>query len=80
MNTRELAQRINGSVEVRLLWYPDIDRVELAVHDLATDVIFELPVAPADAIDAFYHPYAYAASRVKRPAATLQAVTEEVAR
>jgi hypothetical protein len=80
MNTRELAQRINGSVEVRLLWYPDIDRVELAVHDLATDVIFELPVAPADAIDAFYHPYAYAARRVKRPAATLQAVTDEFAR
>ena len=79
MNTRELAQRINGSVEVRLLWYPDIDRVELAVHDLATDVIFELPVAPADAIDAFYHPYAYAARRAKPPA-SLRAVTDELAR
>jgi len=66
MNTRELAQRINGMVEVRLLWHPELDRVELAVHDFATDVSFELEVAPADAIDAFYHPYAYAARRTGR--------------
>jgi hypothetical protein len=74
MNTRELAQRINGTVDVRLLWYPGSDRIELAVHDLATDVTFELAVAPADAIEAFYHPYAYAARRAKRPAETLRAV------
>jgi hypothetical protein len=37
--------------------------VELSVHDLATDAGFHLEVAPADAMDAFYHPYAYAAMR-----------------
>jgi len=74
MNTRELAQRISGNIEVRLLWDPERDRVELAVHDHATDVSFELEVAPADAVDAFYHPYAYAARRTKRPVEPLRAV------
>ncbi len=36
--TRELAQRLSGRVEVLLLWQPEADRVELSVHDLATDV------------------------------------------
>jgi hypothetical protein len=67
MNTRELAQRMNGTVEVRLLWHAEPDRIELAVHDFATDVSFHLEVAPANAIDAFYHPYAYAARRTKAP-------------
>ena len=75
MNTRELAQRMNGMVEVRLLWYPELDRVELAVHDAATDVSFELEVAPADAIDAFYHPYAYAARRTRRPPSSARTAT-----
>jgi hypothetical protein len=59
--TRELAQRLSGTVEVLLLWQPQTDQVELSVHDLATDAGFHLEVAPAKAMDAFYHPYAYAA-------------------
>jgi hypothetical protein len=61
--TRELAQRFSGMVEVRLLWHPEIDLVELSVHDPATDVSFHIEVAPGDANDAFNHPYAYAAKR-----------------
>jgi hypothetical protein len=61
--TRELAQRMSGTVEVLLLWYPKIERVELSVGDLATGAGSHLEVAPGDAIDAFYHPYAYAARR-----------------
>jgi hypothetical protein len=60
---RELAQRRSGTVEVLLLWHPESDQVELAVRDLATDASFHIDVAPGDAIDAFYHPYAYAARR-----------------
>lgn len=56
---RELAQRLNGSDEVLLLWHPESDRVELRVRDLATDASFHLEVAPGNAIDAFHHPYAY---------------------
>jgi len=64
--TRELAQRLSGTVEVLLLWHPDIDRVELSVRDLTTDASFHLEVAPDSAIDAFYHPYAYAARRTMK--------------
>jgi hypothetical protein len=56
---RELAQRRSGADEVLLLWHPELDRVELAVRDLITGAGFRVEVAPADAIDAFYHPYAY---------------------
>jgi len=60
--TRELAQRLTGGVEVLLLWYPDIDLVELSLQDRATGGRFHIEVAPEDAIDAFYHPYAYASA------------------
>jgi hypothetical protein len=61
--TRELAQRLSGTLEVLLLWHPGIDRLEVSVRDLATRAGFYVEVAPANAIDAFYHPYAYAARR-----------------
>jgi hypothetical protein len=60
---RELAQRLSGTDEVLLLWHPGTGRVELAVRDVETGVSFHLDVAPESAIDAFYHPYAYAARR-----------------
>ena len=60
-SARELAQRQSGTDEVLLLWYPDDDRVEVFVRDVETGVGFHLEVAPARAIDAFYHPFAYAA-------------------
>jgi hypothetical protein len=60
---RELAQRLSGTDEVLLLWYPESKRVELSVRDLATGEGFHLEVALDSAIDAFYHPYAYVARR-----------------
>ena len=60
---RELAQRLSGTEEVLLLWHPASDRVELSVRDLETGVGFEIEVAPGSAIEAFYHPYAYAAKQ-----------------
>ncbi len=60
---RELAQRLSGTDEVLLLWYPESKRVKLSIRDLATGAAIHLEVAPASAIDAFYHPYAYMASR-----------------
>ena len=61
--TRELAQRLSGTVEVRLLWQPETDRVHLSVRDFATGTGFDIAIARGNAIDAFYHPYAYAARR-----------------
>ena len=64
--TRELAQRRSGADEVLLLWHPESDRVELSVRNLASGIVCEIDVAPGDAIDAFYHPFAYA-GRCERP-------------
>ncbi len=58
--TRELAQRRSGTVEVLLLWHPRTNRVELSVRESPTGGGFQTVVEPGDAIDAFYHPYAYA--------------------
>jgi hypothetical protein len=61
--TRELAQRLSGTDEVLLLWHAGIDRVELCVSDVTTGEGFHLEVSPGTAMDAFHHPYAYAARR-----------------
>jgi hypothetical protein len=44
---------------VLLLWHPDSTRVELVIRDTSTGLSVLVEVAPARAIDAFYHPYAY---------------------
>jgi hypothetical protein len=59
---RELAQRVSGTDEILLLWHPTSDRVELSVRDLETGAGFRIEVAPGNAIDAFHHPFAYAAT------------------
>jgi hypothetical protein len=76
--TRELNRRISDGIEVRLLWSPDANRVMVAVHDSRSEESFELPVAGADALDAFHHPYAYAARR-PIPADRLPATEKEAA-
>jgi hypothetical protein len=58
--TRELAQRRSGTNEVLLLWYPESNRVALAIRNLATGADCHVDVAPSDAIEAFYHAFAYA--------------------
>lgn len=60
--TRELARRKNGTIEVALLWQRTLKRVELCVQDPATGASFRIEVAPDHALEAFYHPYAYAAT------------------
>ncbi|MGH3143341.1 MAG: hypothetical protein ACRDO9_09455 [Gaiellales bacterium] len=58
--TLELAAREGDGIRVVLLWHPREDTVTVAVDALAGDS-FELPVARDRALDAFYHPFAYAA-------------------
>jgi hypothetical protein len=58
---RELAYRENDGLEVRLLWTGFDRRVQVAVHDQHDGAGFELDVDAAAALDAFHHPYAYAA-------------------
>ena len=60
---RELARRVSGTDEIVLLWHPEDDRVEVSVRDVTTDATFRFAIAPGSALDAFTHPYAYAAGR-----------------
>jgi hypothetical protein len=57
---RELARRLSGTDEVRLVWHPENDCVELFVSDRETGEGFRIAIDPRRAIDAFNHPYAYA--------------------
>ena len=50
-------------LEISLLWSKTTDRVKVAVADARLDEQFEFDVAGADALAAFYHPFAFAASR-----------------
>ena len=59
---RELACRSNNGIDVRLLWSPDDGTLAVTVDDV-TGESFELVVEPAEALDVFEHPYAYAAFR-----------------
>ena len=57
----ELDHRETDGVEVSLLWARSTNAVSILVRDSKSGDDFELPVNPAEARDAFDHPYAYAA-------------------
>jgi hypothetical protein len=60
---KELDTRISNEIEVSLLWSSADNRVLVRVYDASTEEELELEVDPAHALDAFHHPYAYAARR-----------------
>ena len=59
--TRELAARESDGIHVLLLWDPSDDALTVSVEDSRVGDRFRLAVAPDRALDAFYHPFAYAA-------------------
>ena len=59
--SRELAVRDSDGVHVRLLWHPGDNGVTVSVEDARLGDRFQIAVAPDRALDAFYHPFAYAA-------------------
>ncbi len=58
---RELAARESDGVRVLLLWHPDDNALTVSVEDARVGDRFQLAVARDRALDAFYHPFAYAA-------------------
>jgi murein DD-endopeptidase MepM/ murein hydrolase activator NlpD len=60
---RELAYRAADGVEVGLFWSTSDDALRVIVDDARSGDLFELVVEPEHALDAFEHPYAYAAHR-----------------
>ena len=59
---RELAERSSNGTQVRLLWRQGTRRLWVEVRG-PDDRVLAIPVRPERALDAFHHPYAYAASR-----------------
>ena len=59
--TRELAARDSDGIHVLLLWHPDENALTVSVEDARVGDRFQLAVARDRALDAFYHPFAYAA-------------------
>jgi hypothetical protein len=57
----DLLYRENGGIEVVLLWRPEAGELLVSVSDAASGDSFVLEVDGGCALDAFYHPYAYAA-------------------
>jgi hypothetical protein len=56
----DLAIRESDGIEVTLLWSRASSCVKVAVTDTELDAGFDLDVPDADALSAFYHPFAYA--------------------
>ena len=75
---KELASRECVGLVVSLFWSPAANQIQVAVVDQRLDEELHLDVPSACALDAFHHPFAYAAvkglgfgygMRVKRSAA-----------
>jgi hypothetical protein len=59
--TRELAARESDGIHVLLLWHPRENAITVSVEDARVGDCFQLAVLPERALDAFHHPFAYAA-------------------
>lgn len=60
----ELGKRAADGLEVLLLWNRSSNRVKVAVSDRRLCHHIDFEVARADALSAFYHPFAHAAARL----------------
>ena len=60
----ELAHRAGDGIEVLILWQRDDGTLTVVVDDVRNGGSFELVTTDGtEALDAFYHPFAYAAAR-----------------
>ena len=60
---KELATRHTDGLTVSLLWDPATDAVKVTVADSRLDNDLELHIDGADALSAYYHPFALAAAQ-----------------
>jgi hypothetical protein len=68
----ELDHRDSDGIEVSLLWSRTDNSLAVVVLDSKRDERFEFRVAADKALDAFQHPYAYAAARHVEPRPILE--------
>ena len=57
---RELARRSGAGVDVTLYWHPTLDELIVSVWDERHGAYFEIRPQSYQALDVYYHPYAYA--------------------
>ena len=57
----ELAARESDGIYVLLVWHPREDTITVSVEDDRRGDRFQFAVAADQALDAYYHPFAYAA-------------------
>ena len=67
---RELAHRTSDGIEVTLFWSKLSSQVTIALLDSRSAEALEFEVDGSAALDAFNHPYAYAATHQVRQLAT----------
>jgi predicted metal-dependent phosphoesterase TrpH len=60
---RELAHRVSNGIEVSLFWGETTGEIVVEVVDHSSEHFFEVAVPSERALDAFHHPYAYAAQQ-----------------
>jgi len=69
-NRRELAHRQNDGIDITLFWNAGTSRVTIQVLDSRSGEALEFEVDGSAALDAFNHPYTYAATRSVRGVTT----------
>jgi hypothetical protein len=60
---KELARRASDGIDVSLYWNERTNRVTVKVYDVRIDKAFEVEVHGSRALDAYRHPFAYAAAK-----------------
>jgi hypothetical protein len=56
---RELARRSADGIEFALFWRKSTNRITIELVDPVLDESLEFSIEGGNALDAFYHPYAY---------------------
>jgi hypothetical protein len=64
---RELAERTSSGTLIRLYWLQGTRELWVEIWERELDVTIEIPADPERALEAFNHPYAYAAAHSVLP-------------
>ena len=67
---RELARRVTGGIEVTLYWSAHDNSTSIEVWQSASKETLQFTVAPEQALDAFYHPFAHLGYEEQKIAST----------
>jgi hypothetical protein len=66
---RELAERTSNGTLMRLFWLQGTRELWVEIYEPEVDMAIVIPVEPERALEAFHHPYAYAATHSVLPLA-----------